>query len=659
MWAGVGIGETVDHLETTVGTLSARATSGGIFVLESDALTVDDVEVTVQRVGSDGTTLTPTTDATQSDVRTTSGDGDIVLRTTAGDIVLNDGTQPDDDTAISADGSGNVFLTADTGSLLAVETAITEGNHLVLTAGVNIGEPSDVFDIDAVTLDAETTADGSMWITDVAGGVAVGLVDAGEGDVTLTALDGSITDADGNNTAEDLIAATLNLVVTGPASNIGNSGTNLLDIDADHLNASTEGGNIWLNDRAGGVAVGLVDAGGSSGGDIILRATNGSIIESGSDPEADIVGNRGTLEVTGPLSTIGTMFNALEVDLTSLSASTQNRGIWILDTAGGMSVYDVDAGTGTVNLTTVGGDLTEAGGDSAADVIGSTLTLEATAGGTIGEVAQYLDIDAATLNALTAGGNMWMTDMSGGVGLGLLDAGGTLGGDVYLTARNGSILEAGMDPGAEVIANRITFTVTGPLSTIGSLANTLEIDGSELSATTQRGSMWINDIDGGIGIGSMTAGVGTINLTATNGSIVEAGGDSAPEIVSRGINLQTTGAGNVGESGNFFALDAEVLNISTEGGSIWVTDTAGGVALGSIDAGGYYGGSVYLAANGGYMIEDGADPEADLTGSYVALWADLPYTIGLAINPIEFISLDNQPHLMTPGILSYFNILPK
>ena len=58
LWAGVGIGETVDHLEASVDTVSARATVGGIYLLESDGVTVGDVAVVFNRVGVTGSATT-------------------------------------------------------------------------------------------------------------------------------------------------------------------------------------------------------------------------------------------------------------------------------------------------------------------------------------------------------------------------------------------------------------------------------------------------------------------------------------------------------------------------------------------------------------------------------------------------------------------------
>jgi hypothetical protein len=142
LWAGTAIAEAGDHLEISVDTLSARANNGGIHLLEANAVTVDDVEISISKVGTRGTAAvadgqsvaasgTVVVDASQSDLRT-GGNGNIILRTTAGDITLNDGTAADDDTAISANGSGNILI-----QTLGSNTDIT-ANADILSGSGNI-----------------------------------------------------------------------------------------------------------------------------------------------------------------------------------------------------------------------------------------------------------------------------------------------------------------------------------------------------------------------------------------------------------------------------------------------------------------------------------------------------------------------------------------
>ncbi len=126
LFAGTGIGLPTDHLETLVTTLTARATSGGIYLTETDALIVDDVAVTIQRVNADATVTAVT--AAQSDVATTAGNGSIVLQTLNGSITLNDGTVAADNTAVGAHGTGDILL-----------EAIAAGTNITINADVNSG----------------------------------------------------------------------------------------------------------------------------------------------------------------------------------------------------------------------------------------------------------------------------------------------------------------------------------------------------------------------------------------------------------------------------------------------------------------------------------------------------------------------------------------
>ena len=135
MRAGTAIATNADAIETTVATLTARAEAGGIFLLESDGVTVDDVTVTVQRVAD--ASLTATVDAIQSDLKTNGADGDVVLESTTGDVTLNDGTAADDDAgdAVNANGAGDVLIRALDGSITAnADVRSTDGNLSILAS---------------------------------------------------------------------------------------------------------------------------------------------------------------------------------------------------------------------------------------------------------------------------------------------------------------------------------------------------------------------------------------------------------------------------------------------------------------------------------------------------------------------------------------------
>ena len=165
--AGLGLGTTTNHLETTVTTLTARATSGGIYLDETNALIVDDVTVTIQKVGVDAG-VTPTTDVTQSDVRTTSGNGSIVL-VTGGDLTLNDGTAATDTTSLSAHGTGNVLLTT-TGATTVNADILSGTGHLTVLATTTLTQNADLTTSSTGTVDLEANLITASLTSDVTTG---------------------------------------------------------------------------------------------------------------------------------------------------------------------------------------------------------------------------------------------------------------------------------------------------------------------------------------------------------------------------------------------------------------------------------------------------------------------------------------------------------
>ena len=112
------IGTAARHLTTTVTTISASSTgtdAQGIYVTEADSdHRVDSISASATTAfNTDGSTST-LTDAAQADL-VSGNNGDIVLTTLAGSIVINDGDS--DSLGVVANGSGNVRIDANgTGS---------------------------------------------------------------------------------------------------------------------------------------------------------------------------------------------------------------------------------------------------------------------------------------------------------------------------------------------------------------------------------------------------------------------------------------------------------------------------------------------------------------------------------------------------------------
>ena len=150
--AAIGVGSADNRLETAVISVSARASSGGLWLEEADLVRVTDVTVTVRRVGATGSTA-EVVDARQSDLVTTAGNGSIALRTLAGNIDLEDGSAPADGRSVSAHGTGGVSLLAGgVGAVLDattdtieqqgaadIESALRLQGTLAITAGLGAG----------------------------------------------------------------------------------------------------------------------------------------------------------------------------------------------------------------------------------------------------------------------------------------------------------------------------------------------------------------------------------------------------------------------------------------------------------------------------------------------------------------------------------------
>jgi len=602
LWAGTGIGvlgASSNAIETTVTTLSARAAGGGINILESDGVMVDDVAaVTVQRVGSDAV-LTSATDAKQSDLATTSGGGNIVLRTSDGNITLNDGTADVDNTAISANGSGNILLQAQgtNGSITANANAdVMSGNgHITLLAAKEITFGSDVpdaltradistgggtIDLEAGTgsITMSTTSNTTSSSGDIrmlaATDVNIGGQISTAGSVSITATAGSILDNDNENTTVDIVANGLRLWAGTGIGEIGNP----IETSVTTVSARTTDGSI-----------NIVESDSLSVGDTSATAY---VVQADGTATA----------TTDTQSNITTTTGAVNL------VAGGNIGLGrIVSTSGAVNVTATD-GAIIVNTSPADGNIVTTG----------LMTLEAKNG--IGSASSALKIDASVLNAQSDGGNIYLNDIAGGVTLGLITTGGTTSGEVSLTATNGSITESGDDAGAEIIGNTINLVVTGAGSTIGTAANALEIDTAVLNAQSDGGNMYLNDIAGGVALGLVTTGgttLGEVNLTATDGSITESGNDAGADVVGNTLNLVVTGAGSIGTAGNTLEIDAAVLNAQSAGGGIYLHDIAGGVAIGLIDAGGTGGGDVTLVATDGSITESGSDSAADIVGKSV------------------------------------------
>ncbi|MFO0447295.1 MAG: beta strand repeat-containing protein, partial [Pseudomonadota bacterium] len=550
--AGLGVGQTVNHLETTVATLSARATSGGIFVLESNDLTIDDVGLSVNRVGSDGATLTTTTDVVQSDIRTTGGNGNVVLRTTAGSITLNNGTAPSDDTAVSANGSGNVLIQAldtDTDitanadivsgsgnvSVLAARSVSFTGTADIRTTSANSGSGS--IDVEASS-GAITQASTSLFTSSgatararlmAATNVTVGDVVLAAGMVSITATSGSILDADGlesgaNDTDPDIEAASLRLDAGIAVAQT----VNHLDTTVATISARAAGGGIYLSE-ADAITVNTVEVivrrvsttattsavTDASQSDLRTTGANGNVVlvAGGTVTLNDGTANTGAAGVAGTAVSANGSGNILIQALGAGTDITANADI--VSGSGNVSVLAARSvsftGTADIRTTSTGA------GSGSIDVLAGT--------GSIAQSATSVFLstgETATARLLAA------TDVTVG------DIELTLG-QVSITATAGSILDADVvtttnDADQDITASALRL-VAG--LGIGESGNHLETTVGTLSARSTAGATFVTESDA-VTVGTVSL---TVNRVAADGTTATTGTAASQEDLSSGADL--------------------------------------------------------------------------------------------------------------------------
>ncbi|PYS85384.1 MAG: hypothetical protein DMF67_01605 [Acidobacteria bacterium] len=441
---------------------------------------------------------------------------------------------------------------------------------------------------DAVTFNVNTPAAGLSSLTVDAGS------DAGDtatitsfklpgGTFTLQGV-GSINGpgaADGN---ADLVASTISLNTTG--GTIGTSAAVPLEVDASTLNANSSGGNIFITDTSGGVAIGQVNAG---AGNVNLTSAGNSLTSvSPNDGTAEVIGNVVTLKATGASNgntgqigffTTGAQF--FEVDSNVLNASTNNSRLWIREVGSGptagTAIGLVNAGTNTAFLQTQnGGSLTSQTVDGTADVTAATVNLRANNGGNLGaSTASPLEISASTLDAavLNSAGAINILQTAGNLNV------------TNATTNNGNIsvqtvagdLTVGTTVSAGAGAVSLTAGSTGP-SPEHLLTNNGTVTGTSATLTADRMAL----DSGTIIVGTGAANVVTLRSFTLNRAVNldNTAGDPAGELRLSQTELSTLTAGavRIGRSDDTANLTVKSVISSPAGWAVLHLITGGGIS---------------------------------------------------------------------------------
>jgi hypothetical protein len=266
--AATGVGTGENPLEITVDSLAAKADAGGMFLLQTGAVSVDYVSTTVFRVGLDGANLVAQIES-GSDL-TATGNGAIVLNAT--DIVLKDGDT--NGKVISGQGSGNILLNAFSGSITFYGSLTSTTGNVSLLASKDVlfnsvtqistgfpvptttsGYPS--IDIEAGQVITMTngsqiqTGNGNIRLNSKGGNLILSSISAGIGKVSLIST-GKILDSNENNL--NIVAKDLRIFATDFGEN-----TNPFEINVTTVSAYIYGISGFFALESDSINIGKID----------------------------------------------------------------------------------------------------------------------------------------------------------------------------------------------------------------------------------------------------------------------------------------------------------------------------------------------------------------------------------------------------------------
>ena len=588
-----------NSIETSVTTLTARSGGGGMDLLETNGLTVDDVTVSINRVLSTAAVEAIDFSAyTFASDLTTQDNGSIILRTTTDDLTFNDGTAPANDAAVTANGSGQVLLEAIAGSIiLAADVRSTSG---VLTfradTGIDFQDQVRVVsanDVSLLAANGAITMNGTALVaaTDAsarlesAGNLTVGNVVAE--DVSFVS-GGAILNA--ANSTKNVTATNLRIESNGSVS----EALNHLMTDVDNLSVYSATGSLFLTEddgvtvrdvsvsarefTAAATNVTVLDPAQSDlatgvDGDIVLVAKLGDLtIEDGADADgvgvsADGLGNiflstdservilaADVISETGLITLDGHSGSELQdgVNVTTAAdiSMTAEKGPIVMSGTSNISATDSSLRLFAANALTVGNltaaDISLVSMGAIINAAGSTKNATATnlrieSNGSVGSASNYLSSDVELLSASSATGSIFIREDNGLTVL-----------DVMVVAEQfdatGSVATV-----ADSAQSDLSTGVNGEiilLSTTGNVVLTDGADADETSVTANgSGRILIDALSGSLTANAdLLSGSGVITLAAsqnlelTAGVAVSTAADISLDAEGGGLTMSGTAA---------------------------------------------------------------------------------------------------------------------
>ncbi|MEO1618310.1 MAG: hypothetical protein AAFV88_20835, partial [Planctomycetota bacterium] len=565
--AQTGVGTAgVGAIDTTVSSLAAQTTSGGITINEFDALQISSSSlVTGLTASNSAITITAGGDLAINEA-VDSGNGRIDLD---GNNVSIAATVEGGD--IDIDAVGTFDLTA-TGELIA------GGSGTTLSIDATSLSIDDGTALDATLQNAGT---GAIALTSTVGDIRFGSHAVSSTSGTITVNSAGLIDESTNSDEVNLTTAgnlVLNAAGSIGAANL--SGTGPLDIAAGDLTVQTTlAGGIYLKDT-GGLTLRDVD---NVSGEVQVE----------SDATIAVV----DIDVVGEV----TLVSAGDLELSDGAISTGTSTINLIAT-GRITEATVNAAvkvstTGTVNLSGASG-VGSSATDGAIDIQAGTLISVGGAGDVYVADQDGLVIGDGSTGITTTGGSVVITsglgtlhninEISTGAGDITLDAsvlnieGSIAGGSIDLSAANSVTVNAGHQISGG--GTTTTVTIDGATIAIG--------DGSVSASTVENtgaGAISITSDTGAISLGDYAVETDTGDLQINSATaIVESTPSNITSVTSAGT-VRLTAAGAIGATGGAnisgmgpldIAVSSLIVN-STSGDGVFLKDV-GGVSVSNL-----------------------------------------------------------------------------
>ena len=404
------------------------------------------------------------------------------------------------------DAAGAVTIASDAGNT-AVGDVTTDGVVALSGGSVRFGA------LRAASLTA-TAATGALTGGDVTTGGAVA-IDAGAGGVTL----GQVTTGQGNVSILAGVGLTAAGVAAGGTATLASTGASF---DTTVANGVSSGGSLEI--RSGG---NIVTPSLRSGGDLTILAPNGALRAEGGNG-VDLAWRSGsafTLAV-GTDAQLGDVIGGGDISISARSLSARS----------------VDGGTNAVTLRATGGDLivfgSVTGGDVTLDSVGATRLGTVDASGALvvggGQRLSFTDISGATIKA--SGGFITGNSLRS-LGAATLDGNGVSVGTVS-TAGPLSVDAGAGDLSLGTVDGRgsVTLGTTGS-TTLGSVT-------AAQALTLNAGTLFFDELAGatvGVTAGSIDGGT----LRATDAATVIGAGVAIEQVDASGTLSVDAGAGTL------------------------------------------------------------------------------------------------------------------